>query len=129
MFGVDFSELMVIMVIGLVVIGPERLPKVARTLGMLWGRAQRYINGVKADLARDMSIDELRQMQQKVQQEADAAAQAVRQSSQAMDQRMRELSDAVVQSAQEVEQKVQAPVSPAKPESQLSADQKKFPTD
>ena len=142
MLGVDFSELMVILVIALVVIGPERLPKVARTLGMLWGRAQRYINGVKADLERDMAIEDLREMQQKVQQEADAAAQAVRQSSQAMDQRMRELSDAVVQSAQQFEQEVKSPqapqapkVSPApsapqlKPESQLTADQKKFPID
>lgn len=135
MFGVDFSELMVIMVIGLIVIGPERLPKVARTLGALWGRAQRYVNGVKADLARDMAVDELRQMQKKVQEEADAAAQAVRQSSQAMDQRMRELSDAVVKSAQEIEQQVQAapssnPESSLKPpESQLLADQKKFPID
>jgi sec-independent protein translocase protein TatB len=132
MLGVDFSELMVIMVIGLIVIGPERLPKVARTLGMLWGRAQRYVNGVKADLARDMAIDDLREMQQKVQQEADAAAQAVRQSSQAMDQRMRELSDAVVQSAQQIEQEVKstAPQEPeAQPESQLAAEQKKFPID
>jgi sec-independent protein translocase protein TatB len=96
---------------------------------MLWGRAQRYINGVKADLARDMSIDELRQMQQKVQQEADAAAQAVRQSSQAMDQRMRELSDAVVKSAGEIEQQVQSAPQQNQPTSQLSADQKKFPTD
>ena len=52
MFGVDFSELMVILVVALIVVGPERLPKVARTLGLLWGRAQRYVNGVKADIAR-----------------------------------------------------------------------------
>jgi sec-independent protein translocase protein TatB len=119
------------MVIGLIVIGPERLPKVARTLGMMWGRAQRYINGVKADLARDMAVDELRQMQRKVQEEADAAAQAMRQSSQAMDQRMRELSDAVTKSAQEIEQQVQAAPTPApsSPDTQLLADQKKFPID
>jgi sec-independent protein translocase protein TatB len=129
MFGIDFSELMVIMVIALVVIGPERLPKVARTLGMLWGRAQRYINGVKADLARDMAIDELRQMQQKIQQEADAAAQAMRQTSQAMDQRMREVNDAVMQAAHEIEQQAQSPVQQAQPELQSPADQKKFPVD
>ncbi|MEQ1555826.1 MAG: twin-arginine translocase TatA/TatE family subunit, partial [Gallionella sp.] len=41
MFEFSFSELMVVMVVALVVIGPERLPKVARTLGLLWGRAQR----------------------------------------------------------------------------------------
>jgi sec-independent protein translocase protein TatB len=45
MFDFSFSELMVVMVVALIVIGPERLPKVARTLGHLWGRAQRYVNG------------------------------------------------------------------------------------
>ncbi len=101
MFGINFSELMVILVVALIVIGPERLPKVARTLGLLWGRAQRYVNGVKADIARDMAIEEFRQMQQKVQQEASSAAAAVKQATQsateAVDQEVRELNSAVAQ--------------------------------
>ncbi len=56
MFDFSLAELMVVMVVALIVIGPERLPKVARTLGHLYGRAQRYVNGVKADIARDMAI-------------------------------------------------------------------------
>ena len=66
MFDIDFSELVVIVVVALIVIGPERLPKVARTLGHLWGRAQRYVNGVKADISRDMAAGRSsRKMQQK----------------------------------------------------------------
>ncbi len=101
MFGITFSELMVILVVALVVVGPEQLPKVARTLGMFWARAQRYVNGVKADMARDMAVEELRAMQQKVQEEAQRAEQALRQgtatASQAVEQQMRELNSAAGQ--------------------------------
>ena len=88
MFGVDFSELMVILVVALIVVGPERLPKVAHTLGLLWGRAQRYVNGVKADIARDMAIDEYRQLTEKIQQEASSAEQAIKQASQVIDRQI-----------------------------------------
>ena len=77
MFGIDFPELVVIAVVALIVIGPEHLPKVARTIGHLWGRAQRYVNGVKADISRDMALDELRKMQDKMQQEASTLEQSV----------------------------------------------------
>ena len=50
MFDIGFSELMLIGIVALIVIGPERLPKVARTLGHLLGRAQRYVNDVKSDI-------------------------------------------------------------------------------
>jgi len=59
MFDIGFSELMVIGVIALVVIGPERLPKVARTLGVLFGRLQRYVTQVKSDISREMEFAEL----------------------------------------------------------------------
>ena len=54
MFDIGFSELMVIGVVALVVIGPERMPKVARTAGILMGRMQRYVSSVKADISREM---------------------------------------------------------------------------
>ena len=63
MFGVDFSELLVIGVVALIVIGPERLPAVARTLGTLFGRAQRYLLEVKAEIHRDIQMDEWRTLQ------------------------------------------------------------------
>jgi sec-independent protein translocase protein TatB len=62
MFDIGFSELFVILLVGLIVIGPERLPKVARTLGALFGRLQRYVNDVKADISREVELEELRKM-------------------------------------------------------------------
>lgn len=62
MFDIGFSELFIIMLVGLLVIGPERLPKVARTLGALFGRLQRYVNDVKADISREVELEELRKM-------------------------------------------------------------------
>lgn len=73
MFDVSFTELMVVGVIALIVIGPERLPKVARTIGHLLGRAQRYVNDVKSDIQREIEIDELR----KFKSEMEDAAQGV----------------------------------------------------
>ena len=67
MFDIAFSEILVIGVVALIVIGPERLPKTARTLGHLFGRLQRYVNDVKADISREMELDELRKLQQQVQ--------------------------------------------------------------
>ena len=59
MFDVGFSEMVVIGVVALVVLGPERLPKVARTLGVLFGRMQRYVAQVKSDINREMELAEL----------------------------------------------------------------------
>lgn len=59
MFDVSFSELLLIGVIALIVIGPERLPKVARTIGHLVGRAQRYVSDVKTDIQREIELDSL----------------------------------------------------------------------
>nr|WP_025139944.1 Sec-independent protein translocase protein TatB [Achromobacter sp. DH1f] len=76
MFDVSLTELMVIGVVALIVIGPERLPKVARTVGHLLGRAQRYVNDVKSDIQREIELDELR----KFKSEMEDAAQGVQQS-------------------------------------------------
>jgi sec-independent protein translocase protein TatB len=66
-FDIGFSELALIAVVALIVLGPERLPKAARTMGHLFGRLQRYVNDVKADINREMELDELRKLQQQVQ--------------------------------------------------------------
>jgi len=110
MFDFSISELMVIMVVALIVIGPERLPKVARTLGHLWGRAQRYINGVKADIERDMAVEEFRQLQQKVQAEAGALEQSVKQVAQTADQQMQEINEAVAKLSSSEQATPQQPV-------------------
>ncbi len=78
MFDIGFSEIVVIGVVALVVIGPERLPKTARTLGLLYGRLQRYVNDVKADISREMELDELRRLQREMQGAAHEFEQSVR---------------------------------------------------
>lgn len=70
MFDIGFSELIVIAVVALIVIGPERLPKVARTAGHLLGRLQRYVNDVKSDINREMQLDELKKLQAQVEESA-----------------------------------------------------------
>ena len=70
MFDVSFTELLVIGVVALVVIGPERLPKVARTVGHLVGRAQRYVNDVKSDIQREVELDDLRKLKDQMQDAA-----------------------------------------------------------
>jgi len=70
MFDVGFSELVLIGIVALVVIGPERLPKVARMAGHLLGRMQRYVNDVKADINREIQLDELKKLRADVQDTA-----------------------------------------------------------
>lgn len=79
MFDIGFSELMVIAVVALIVIGPERLPRVARTAGILLGRVRRYAADVKADISREMQLDELRKMQQEVTERIASVESSVRQ--------------------------------------------------
>lgn len=62
MFDVGFWELAVIMIVALLVIGPERLPRVARTIGLWLGRARSAFNSVKADINRELRAEELKTM-------------------------------------------------------------------
>ena len=78
MFDIGFSELMVIAVVALVVIGPERLPAVARTLGHLFGRLQRYVNDVKADISREIELDELKKFKNEFEEAAQSVESSVR---------------------------------------------------
>jgi len=66
MFDIGISEIMVIAVVALIVLGPEKLPKTARTLGHLFGRLQRYVADVKADINRELQLEELKKLQAEV---------------------------------------------------------------
>ena len=74
MFDIGFSELVVVGVVALIVIGPERLPKVARTAGHLLGRFQRYAAGIKSDISREMQMEELRKVGQDFRESVESAA-------------------------------------------------------
>lgn len=66
MIDLGISKIALIGAVALIVIGPEKLPRVARTLGMLLGKAQRYVNDVKQEVSRSMELDELKKMKESV---------------------------------------------------------------
>lgn len=70
MFDFGFTELLAIGAVALIVVGPERLPKVARTAGHLLGRLQRYVSDVKSDIQREIQLDDLKKLQKDVEQQA-----------------------------------------------------------
>ena len=77
MFDIGFSELIVIGIVALIVIGPERLPKVARTMGHLVGRLRRYVSEVKSDISREMQMEELHKLHGDFRQAAHEVKQSV----------------------------------------------------
>lgn len=66
MIDLGIEKMMVIGAVALIVIGPEKLPKVARTVGALIGKAQRYVNDVKAEVNRSIELEELQKMKREV---------------------------------------------------------------
>ena len=66
MIDLGIEKLMVIGAVALLVIGPEKLPRVARTVGTLMGKAQRYVADVKAEVNRSIELDELKKMKETV---------------------------------------------------------------
>ena len=78
MLELGISKLALIGAVALVVIGPEKLPRVARTVGTLLGKAQRYVNDVKAEVNRSMELDELRKMKDTVEGAARDVEQSIR---------------------------------------------------
>jgi len=85
LFDLDFSKIAVVGAVALVVIGPERLPTVARTLGTMIGKAKRYVSDVKAEVNRTMELEELKKMKESM----ETAARDVEQSAQTTEYRFR----------------------------------------
>lgn len=90
MFDIGFSELIMIGVVALIVIGPERLPKVARTAGHLYGRMQRYVSTVKSDISREMDLDELRRAGQQFKESVESTVSDVQQQTTVVDGYLRD---------------------------------------
>lgn len=70
MIDLGLTKMAFIGVVALIVIGPEKLPKVARMVGTLYGRAQRYLHDVKSEVTREIELEELRNLQKEVQEAA-----------------------------------------------------------
>jgi len=77
MIDFGFDKIALIGAVALIVIGPEKLPRVARTVGHLIGKAQRYVADVKAEVNRSIELDELRKMKSTVEEAARNVEQTV----------------------------------------------------
>jgi len=111
MFDVGFSEILVIAVVALIVIGPERLPKVARTVGILLGRMQRYVNDVKADISREMELEELRKLQTEVKDAAQSFEASVSKEIGETEQSLNQTIAPALEAVREAEAPVSAPAA------------------
>jgi sec-independent protein translocase protein TatB len=116
MFDIGFSELMVIGVVALIVIGPERLPKVARTMGHLFGRMQRYVNDVKSDIAREMQLDELRKLQASMQDAARDFESSVHKEVRATESELQKIAQEANPTPLPAPEAISVPQAPAAPE-------------
>jgi len=105
MFDIGVTEIFLIGVVALIVIGPERLPRVAKTVGLLFGRMQRYVSEVKADISREIELDELRKLQSTMQDAARSIEQSV--SSQ-----VSFIDSEVKQAGSEVQKQVESAIAP-----------------
>lgn len=103
MFDIGFSELFVIAIVALVVIGPERLPRVARMAGHLFGRVQRYVSDVKADINREMELEDLRKMRDQFNDAARAVEDDMQKISQDMNETAGELNRSIAPPADDVQ--------------------------
>lgn len=116
MFEIAFSEILIIMVVALVVIGPERLPQVARTLGKLWGRLQRYINQVKLDVNSSIALDELREAGKTVKAEADAIERSLKNAGSDIGIQLKQIENELAKAVPEAETPVTPPSPPNLPQ-------------
>ncbi len=120
MFDIAFSELVVILLVALIVIGPEKLPKVARTLGLLWGKLQRFVTNVKTDIKNDIALEEAKKMHDRIIQEVDSAGRALQEDGRTLQQqilqaRYQEPAEASTTPAPSTEPVVREPATTAQP--------------
>src|SRR5574343_2071414 len=113
MFDIGFSELVVIAVVALIVIGPERLPKVARTAGHLLGRLQRYVNDVKSDINREMQLEELKKLQAQVEDSARNIERSVTKEFQSAEAALNQTAQGVTEPVAAAVASIEAPVAEA----------------
>ncbi|MGL4668206.1 MAG: Sec-independent protein translocase protein TatB, partial [Saezia sp.] len=118
-------KLMLIGVVALVVIGPEKLPRVARTAGALLGRAQRYVTDIKAEVAQQMNVDELNEMKKTVEDAARSAQESMKKMETSMTKEAKDVESTMSKSLHDTQSEVEKvwnadgarkPYTPSEPE-------------
>ncbi len=103
MFDMGFTEMMLIGIVALIVIGPERLPGVARTAGKYFGRLKRFMTTVKADVEQELRADELRQILADQQRELDTLKDSINTAGREIEEEAGKLSEAGNEVARDLE--------------------------
>ncbi len=116
MFDIGFSEMAVIGVVALIVIGPEKLPQVARTVGVLLGRAQRYVGDIKSDIKNQIQLEELKKLQEQMATEAREMENSVKQQVQSVEASLNETVQALTQTAAQATEQPTQLAAPLKEE-------------
>lgn len=111
MFDIAFSEMLIIAVVALIVLGPEKLPKVARTAGHLLGRLQRYVNDVKSDINREMQLEELKKLQAQVEDSARNIERSVTKEFQSAEAALNQTAQGVTEPVAAAVASIEAPVA------------------
>lgn len=96
MIDIGLSKMALIGAVALIVIGPEKLPRVARTVGALLGKAQRYVSDVKAEVNRSMDLDELKKMRETVEGAARDVENSIQTSASDFEKSWSEVADAAL---------------------------------
>ena len=112
MFDIGASEIFVIGVVALIVIGPERLPRVAKTLGHLFGRLQRYVSEVKSDINREIELEELRALKATMQDAARTIEQSVNSQVNYIDNEVKQAGAQVQEQIDSAQKQVESAVAP-----------------
>ncbi len=98
MFDMGFTELVVISIVGLIILGPERLPKVARMAGKYFGKLRRFMSNVKADVESELRADELREILNQQSEELQSLKEVVNDVGKEVDSSVSELEASVAES-------------------------------
>lgn len=123
MFDISFSELLLIGVVALVVLGPERLPRVARTVGHMFGRAQRYMNDVKSDIQREIDLDEINSLKKQMDEASSSIKESVDQVGKQIKDPLNEARSAVDSLQKDTEQVAQSLADQSKPAQKATGNQ------
>ena len=121
MFDISFSELLLIGIVALVVLGPERLPRVARTVGHMFGRAQRYMNEVKSDIQREIDLDEISSIKKQMEDASSSIKQSVNQLGSQLKDPLEEARQAIKDLGQDTENATQSLVDSVNKDTSTSA--------
>jgi len=104
MFDIGFSEMLMVAVVALVVIGPERLPGVARNIGRFAGRLQRYVHDIKRDFNREVELEEIKRLQQEMETTVQSMQESMRAVETSLQQEVRQHQTDVAESLPNLDQ-------------------------